>query len=40
MKGTAYLKELKIDYAQTLTKEELEKTLAQKINKIELKKID
>lgn len=39
-KGTAYLKELKIDYGKGFTKEELEKQLASRINKIELKKIE
>ena len=39
-KGRAYLKELKIDYAQALTKEQLEKELVARFNKIELKKIE
>lgn len=40
VKGKSYLKELNIDFTKPYNKEELEKELIAKFNKIEIIKID
>lgn len=40
VKGKSYFKELNIDFTKPYNKEELEKELIAKFNKIEIKKID